>query len=57
MTRADAIAQVSRWLTDEPVVVSLGHPAYELFDPIPMEGKTEADVPELMARVRDALLS
>jgi 1-acyl-sn-glycerol-3-phosphate acyltransferase len=34
-----------------------GHVVVELFDPIPTEGKTEADVPELMARVRDALLS
>jgi thiamine pyrophosphate-dependent acetolactate synthase large subunit-like protein len=31
MNRADAIALVARTLTDEPVVVSLGHPAYELF--------------------------
>ena len=34
-----------------------GRVVVELFDPIPTEGKTEADVPELMARVRDALLS
>ena len=34
-----------------------GHVVVELFDPVPTEGKTEADVPELMARVRDALLS
>jgi len=34
-----------------------GHVVVELFDPIPTEGKTEADVPVLMARVRDALLS
>ena len=34
-----------------------GHVVVELFDPIPTEGKTEADVPELMARVRAALLS
>jgi 1-acyl-sn-glycerol-3-phosphate acyltransferase len=34
-----------------------GHVVVELFDPIPTEGKTGADVPELMARVRDALLS
>jgi len=29
-----------------------GHVVVELFDPIPTEGKKEADVPELMARVR-----
>jgi len=34
-----------------------GRVVVELFDPIPTEGKTEAGVPELMARVRDALLS
>ncbi|HAM33221.1 MAG TPA: hypothetical protein DDX05_06175 [Deltaproteobacteria bacterium] len=34
-----------------------GHVVVELFDPIPTEGKTENDIPELMARVRDALLS
>jgi 1-acyl-sn-glycerol-3-phosphate acyltransferase len=34
-----------------------GRVVVELFDPIPTEGKTEADIPELMARVRDALLS
>ena len=34
-----------------------GRVVVELFDPIPTEGKTEADVPELMAKVRDALLS
>jgi len=34
-----------------------GRVVVELFDPIPTAGKTEADVPELMARVRDALLS
>ena len=34
-----------------------GHVVVELFDPIPTEGKTEADIPELMARVRNALLS
>jgi 1-acyl-sn-glycerol-3-phosphate acyltransferase len=37
--------------------VQPGHVVVEMFDPIPTEGKTEADVPELMARVRDALLS
>jgi thiamine pyrophosphate-dependent acetolactate synthase large subunit-like protein len=31
MTRFDAIGVTSRTLTDEPVVASLGHPAYELF--------------------------
>ena len=34
-----------------------GHVVVELFDPIPTEGRTEADVPELMAKVRGALLS
>lgn len=34
-----------------------GHVVVEMFDPIPTAGKTEADVPELMAKVRDALLS
>ena len=34
-----------------------GRVVVELFDPIPTEGKTENDIPELMARVRDALLS
>ena len=31
MTRFDAIDIARRTLTDEPVVVSLGHPAYELY--------------------------
>jgi thiamine pyrophosphate-dependent acetolactate synthase large subunit-like protein len=31
MTRLEAIALMHEWLTDEPVVVSLGHPAYDLF--------------------------
>jgi thiamine pyrophosphate-dependent acetolactate synthase large subunit-like protein len=31
VTRFDAIDLTRRTLTDEPVVVSLGHPAYELF--------------------------
>jgi thiamine pyrophosphate-dependent acetolactate synthase large subunit-like protein len=31
MTRLDALERVAVTLTDEPVVVSLGHPAYELF--------------------------
>jgi 1-acyl-sn-glycerol-3-phosphate acyltransferase len=34
-----------------------GRVVVEMFDPIPTEGKTEADAPELMGRVRDALLS
>ena len=34
-----------------------GHVVVELFDPVPTEGKREADVPALMAKVRDALLS
>ncbi len=39
------------------LAVRPGHVVVELFDPIPTAGKTEADIPELMARVRDALLS
>jgi thiamine pyrophosphate-dependent acetolactate synthase large subunit-like protein len=31
MTRFDAIGIVCRGLVDEPVIASLGHPAYELF--------------------------
>jgi thiamine pyrophosphate-dependent acetolactate synthase large subunit-like protein len=31
MTRFEAIKIMRQWLTDEPVVVSLGHPAYDLF--------------------------
>lgn len=31
MTRFEAIEIVRQWLTDEPVVASLGHPAYDLF--------------------------
>jgi thiamine pyrophosphate-dependent acetolactate synthase large subunit-like protein len=31
VTRLDAIELIHRSLTDEPVVVSLGHPAYDLF--------------------------
>lgn len=31
MRRSDAIQTIRRTLTDEPVVVSLGHPAYELY--------------------------
>lgn len=34
-----------------------GRVVVELFDPIPTAGKTEPDVPELMAKVRDALIS
>lgn len=34
-----------------------GHVVVELFDPIPTEGKTLADLPGIMARVRDAMLS
>jgi len=34
-----------------------GHVVVELFDPIPTSGTTDADIPNLMARVRDALLS
>ena len=34
-----------------------GHVVVELFDPVPTDGMTEADIPALMARVRDALLS
>jgi 1-acyl-sn-glycerol-3-phosphate acyltransferase len=39
------------------LLVRPGRVVVELFDPIPTEGKTEADVPELMARVRESLLS
>lgn len=39
------------------LAVRPGHVVVELCDPIPTAGKTEADIPELMARVRDALLS
>ncbi len=31
MRRIDAIKCIAKTLTDEPVIVSLGHPAYELF--------------------------
>ena len=31
MTRFEAIALIRKWLIDEPVVASLGHPAYDLF--------------------------
>ena len=46
----DIIPSGSLRVRPGPVVV-------ELFDPVPVAGKAEADVPELMARVRDALLS
>jgi len=39
------------------LTVRPGHVVVELFDPVPTAGKTEADIPDLMARVRDALLS
>jgi 1-acyl-sn-glycerol-3-phosphate acyltransferase len=39
------------------LAVRPGHVIVELFDPIPTTGKTDADIPELMGRVRDALLS
>ena len=31
MDRAEALRLLHAWLTDEPVIVSLGHPAYDLF--------------------------
>ncbi len=34
-----------------------GHVVVELFDPVPTAGRSETDIPVLMARVRDALLS
>ncbi|MEW6719013.1 MAG: lysophospholipid acyltransferase family protein [Thermodesulfobacteriota bacterium] len=34
-----------------------GRVVVELFDPIPTAGRAEAEIPELMARVRDALVS
>lgn len=34
-----------------------GRVVVELFDPIPTEGKCDADIPQLMERVRDVLLS
>jgi 1-acyl-sn-glycerol-3-phosphate acyltransferase len=39
------------------LTVRPGRVAVELFDPIPTEGKTDRDIPELMDRVRAALLS
>ncbi len=39
------------------LTVRPGHLVVELFDPIPTEGKTEEDIPQLMDRVRAALLS
>ncbi len=34
-----------------------GRVVVELFEPIPTQGKSDADIPELMRKVRDALLS
>jgi len=34
-----------------------GHVVVELFDPIPTAGRTDAEIPQLMERVRNALLS
>lgn len=31
MTRFEAVELIRQWLADEPVVASLGHPAYDLF--------------------------
>ena len=31
MTRFEAVEFIRQWLADEPVVASLGHPAYDLF--------------------------
>jgi 1-acyl-sn-glycerol-3-phosphate acyltransferase len=39
------------------LTVRPGHVVVELFEPIPTAGRTDEDIPELMARVRDALLS
>jgi len=39
------------------LAVRPGHVVVELFDPIPTAGKTDADIPGLMAKVRDVLLS
>jgi len=39
------------------LTVRPGRVVVELFDPIPTEGKAEEDIPELMDRVRAALLS
>ena len=39
------------------LAVRPGHVVVELFDPIPTEGKADADIPRLMVQVRDALLS
>ncbi len=39
------------------LAVRPGHVVVELFDPIPTAGKTEGDIPGLMGRFRDALLS
>jgi len=39
------------------LTVHPGRVVIELFDPVPTEGRTESDIPELMSRVRDVLLS
>ncbi len=39
------------------VRVRPGHVVVDLFDPIPTAGKSDADIPDLMARVRKTLLS
>jgi len=39
------------------LILRPGRVVVEMFDPIPTGGRTEADIPELMARVRDVLLS
>jgi 1-acyl-sn-glycerol-3-phosphate acyltransferase len=39
------------------LTVRPGRVVVELFDPIPTEGKTEADIPELISRVKAAFLS
>ncbi|MCL1926328.1 MAG: 1-acyl-sn-glycerol-3-phosphate acyltransferase [Syntrophorhabdaceae bacterium] len=44
-------------LPADALTVRSGHVVVELFDPIPTEGKTESDIPELMSQVRAALLS
>jgi 1-acyl-sn-glycerol-3-phosphate acyltransferase len=44
-------------LASGSLAIRPGHVVVELFDPIPTEGTSEADIPKLMAKVRDALLS
>jgi 1-acyl-sn-glycerol-3-phosphate acyltransferase len=39
------------------LAVRPGHVVVELFDPIPTAGRSDADIPALMTKVRDALLS